>query len=70
MFEGAGEKSLRLHEHYRQVAAECGCHFFDAGCVIRTSDIDGVHLGAGEHGKLATALAAQVRHIFADLDCT
>ncbi|RME79682.1 MAG: hydrolase [Chloroflexi bacterium] len=63
MFAGAAEKSRRLARHYRQVAAEYGCHFFDTGQVIVSSDLDGIHLEAGEHRKLAEALAGQVRKI-------
>jgi lysophospholipase L1-like esterase len=61
LFEGAGEKSLRLAPAYRRVADKAGCTFFDAGAVIVSSDIDGIHLEASEHAKLGEALADAVR---------
>jgi lysophospholipase L1-like esterase len=64
-FEGAEEKSRKLAAYYRGVSIEHGCHFFDAGGVVSTSDIDGVHLDPAEHSKLGAALADQVRRILA-----
>ncbi len=61
MFEGAGPKSKRLGEHYRELAGLYGCAFLDAGQVIVSSDIDGIHFEAGEHGKLGRAVAEQVK---------
>ena len=61
MFEGAEEKSRRLAKHYARVAQERGCAFFDAGTVIVSSAIDGIHLEPGEHQKLGKAVAAHVR---------
>lgn len=63
MFEGAEEKSRQLARHYRSVASEFGCHFLNTGEIIRSSDIDGIHLEAGEHAKLGAAVAAQTRSI-------
>jgi lysophospholipase L1-like esterase len=63
MFEDALEKSRKLSEHYRRTAAECGCEFLDAGEVIVSSDLDGIHLEAGQHLKLGKAIAQRVREI-------
>lgn len=63
MFEGAEAKSVRFAEHYRRVAAERGCTFLDAGEVIVSSDLDGIHLEGGEHAKLGEAVARKVRAI-------
>jgi len=63
MLEGGTAKSKRLAGHYQRVAAEYGCQFLDAGSVIVSSDIDGVHFEKGEHHKLGLAVAAQVRRI-------
>jgi lysophospholipase L1-like esterase len=63
MFEGAAAKSHRLSAHYQRVAAERGCHFLDAGQVVVSSDIDGIHFEAGEHRKLGIAVAAAVKKI-------
>lgn len=59
-FAGAATKSAGLAEAYRQVAAELGCPFFDAGTVITVSPIDGVHLDADQHLALGRALANEV----------
>ena len=63
MFEGAEVKSSRFAEPYARVAEERGCAFLDAGQVIVSSDLDGIHLEASEHQKLGKAVAAQVREI-------
>ena len=43
-----------------EVATELGCPFFDAGRVVTTSAIDGVHLDADQHLVLAHELAKAV----------
>ena len=60
MFEGALEKSRKLAAHYLEQARLRGCPFFDSGEVIVSSDIDGIHLEAEEHAKLAAAVAERV----------
>jgi len=65
MFEGAVEKSLGLPKYYREHAGLHGCGFFDAGEVIRSSDLDGIHFEAAEHAKLGQAVAAKVKKILA-----
>lgn len=61
MFEGAEEKSRRFPGHYRRFAEQYGCGFLDASEIIASSDLDGIHLEAGEHRKLGEAVAAHVR---------
>ena len=56
-FTGAAEKSAGLAEAYRGVAADLGCHFFDAGSVTAASRVDGIHLDADQHLLLGKALA-------------
>lgn len=63
LFEGGLEKSYRLAEHYARVAQELGCAFMDAGTVIRTSEIDGVHFEPEAHYALGRAVAAKIREI-------
>jgi lysophospholipase L1-like esterase len=63
MFEGSEPKSLRFPQHYQRVAQERGCRFFNAGDVIHSSDLDGIHFEAGEHRKLGQALAGAIREI-------
>ncbi|MCB9159205.1 MAG: SGNH/GDSL hydrolase family protein [Caldilineaceae bacterium] len=63
MFAGAEEKSRLLGAEYARVAQEKGCAFLDAGTVIRSSDLDGIHFAPGEHKKLGDAVAARVRDL-------
>lgn len=63
MFEGSEEKSARFAWHYRRFAWQYGCGFLDAAGVIVSSDIDGIHLEAGEHRKLGGAAAVRVREM-------
>ena len=65
MFEGAELKSCRFAEHYARVAQERGCAFLDTGQVIVSSDLDGIHLEAGEQKKLGVAVAEKVRELLA-----
>jgi lysophospholipase L1-like esterase len=59
-FRGADARSAGLAEVYARVAAEEGCPFFDAGAVVRTSPLDGVHLDADQHLVLGRTLATVV----------
>lgn len=64
IFAGAHEKSLELPRIYRALAAFTGSHFFDAGSVISTDGVDGVHFTADNNRDLGVALATEVRKIF------
>jgi lysophospholipase L1-like esterase len=59
-FAGAAEKGRGAAQAYHKVADELGCSFFDAGTVIRTSPVDGVHLDEADHRMLGKALASPV----------
>jgi lysophospholipase L1-like esterase len=63
MFEGAAAKSKLFAQEYGRVAQLMGCHFFDAGSVIVSSDTDGIHFDAAEHVKLGHAVTDKVREI-------
>ena len=63
MFAGSGEISLKLAARYRQFADEIGCAFLDAGSAVSSSDLDGIHLEASEHAKLAEAVARRVKEL-------
>jgi lysophospholipase L1-like esterase len=63
MFRGGAEKSRELAARFRERAALLGCPVFDAGSVVTTSDIDGVHWAADQHARLGAALAAEVRRL-------
>jgi lysophospholipase L1-like esterase len=57
----AVELSQKLSPHYRACAKERGAAFFDAGNVVRSSPVDGLHWEAEEHRKFAEAMAKEVR---------
>jgi lysophospholipase L1-like esterase len=59
-FAGAEEKSLRFAECWRGSAELLGAGFFDAGSVVSSSEIDGIHLDAASHRALGEALAAVI----------
>ena len=63
MFEGAEAKSRKFSGHYRLIAEEYGCSFMDAGEIMVSSDLDGIHFEASEHQKLGKAVAAAVKNI-------
>lgn len=54
-------ESERLSPLLRQLAAEIGVEFFDAGTVATSSPIDGVHLSAEATLAIGQALVAPVR---------
>ena len=56
-FVGGEEKCVGLAEAYREVAASLDCAFFDAATVTTSSQVDGVHLDAGQHATLGEAMA-------------
>ncbi len=61
-FEG-DDRCAGLAEEYSNISNELGCHFFDAGEVIKPSPFDGVHLDANGHHKLGDALLKKVSEI-------
>ena len=63
MFDGASEKSLEFASHYARVAREAGCAFLDAGSVIVSSPLDGIHFEASQHLKLGRAVAEKAKEL-------
>jgi lysophospholipase L1-like esterase len=61
MFAGNEEKSKQLGPQYRMVAHSLGVDYLDAGTIIKSSDLDGVHLDADQHGLLGKAMASAVK---------
>jgi len=59
-FEGGERKCAGLAAAFQDVCNELRCHFFDAGTVISSSHVDGVHLDAAQHATLGEALAEVV----------
>jgi lysophospholipase L1-like esterase len=64
MFEGGSEKSRQFAKHYQAIAALFDGHFLNAGDVIASSDIDGIHFDPGQHQLLGEAMASKVQSIF------
>ncbi len=62
-FREGVEKSRQLAEYYAVTARFYGCHFLDAGKVVTTSSIDGVHWEEEENAKFAYALAQEILRI-------
>lgn len=60
-FEGGETKCVGLSAAYRAVCAGVGCHFFDAGSVVASSNVDGVHLDLDQHLTLGRAMAEVVK---------
>lgn len=63
MFAGGAVKSQAFGTHYKAVAARLGVGFLDAGAVIGSSRIDGIHFDLPEHQKLGQAIAAAVNKL-------
>jgi hypothetical protein len=45
------------------VAEQRGCGFLDAGQIIASSGVDGIHLDVEAHTKLGQAVAQRVREM-------
>ena len=62
-FYGADHLSEELGDLYSEIATQWGIEFFDAGDVIATSPVDGVHFEKEAHQTLGTALAKKITTI-------
>jgi len=56
-FTGGEHKCIGLAKSYEDVCKVLDCSFFDSSSVIKSSDIDGVHLDAEQHIILGQTLA-------------
>lgn len=61
LFAGGRVKTLQLADAYRRLAGFLGVPFFDAGSVVSTGGVDGIHLTADDNRTLGAALAPVVR---------
>ena len=61
---GAEEKSRQLPSVLGTFCEENNIRMFNAGDVVRTSPVDGIHWEPEEHRKLGVAVAAEVLRIF------
>jgi lysophospholipase L1-like esterase len=60
IFAGGAAKSRRLGAVYAELAAREGLAFLDAGAVIGSSPLDGVHFEAEAHARLGRAVAEAI----------
>lgn len=67
-FAGGREKTIELARVYEALATFMGVEFLDAGSVIRTEGIDGIHFTEKNNLDLGIALARRVRHILEAAD--
>jgi lysophospholipase L1-like esterase len=65
MFEGADRKSRQLAPVLEAVAKSCGAGFLDAGQVVQSSPIDGIHFEAEAQAALGQAVAKALPAFFA-----
>ncbi|MBZ0298543.1 MAG: SGNH/GDSL hydrolase family protein [Anaerolineae bacterium] len=61
MFAGGVETSRQLAPHYQKVAQDYGVFFLNAGDVIQSSSVDGIHFEPEAHQALGKAVAEKVR---------
>ena len=61
LFKGGLEKSAELAHHYRALATFLGIPFVNAGEIITTGGVDGIHLTAENNEALGKALAREVK---------
>ncbi len=67
-FLGALEKSKALAGIYQGIAAENGFGFVDLAQIAVASEVDGVHLEAEEHNKIAECLCPMVKSMLKAAD--
>ena len=65
-FRGADEKSRLFARYYALQAGYNGLPFIDTGAVVRSSDVDGIHLDAEELPKIAAAVLTKIRELLDD----
>jgi len=63
MFKGGLEKSKQLPPLYEAVTKMGGAEFLNAGSVVSTDGVDGLHLASESEKKLGAAVAAKVKEI-------
>ncbi len=63
LFAGGAEKSKEFAGYYTLRAEELGCEFFDAGSVVNSSPIDGIHWQADQHKKMADEISIKLKEM-------
>ena len=62
--ENSIQKSRELAGIYYEIARRYDCYYMNAAVYVEASKVDGLHLDAKNHKKLADAIATKVREIF------
>ncbi|MES2933207.1 MAG: SGNH/GDSL hydrolase family protein [Pseudomonadota bacterium] len=65
-FASAESKCLGLAAAFAQVCIDLDCNFYDAGTLVTSSAVDGVHLDAPQHAVLGHAIAGVVMPLLDD----
>lgn len=65
LFHGGRDKTLALPEKYRSLAQFLNIPFFDAGTVMATEGVEGIHFSKNNNAVLGRAMAGEVRSLFA-----
>lgn len=61
MFAGAVPKAPKLPALYADIVERYGCHYLEAGTIIKSSDLDGIHWEADAHRTLGLAVADKIK---------
>ncbi len=60
IFRGGADVSRGFATRYREAAERQGCGFLDAGAIIESTPVDGIHFEAEAHATLGRAIAEAV----------
>ena len=63
-FSGAEQKTKELAEKYRALSEISGSHFLNAGEIICTNGVDGIHFSEQNNLDLGKAVAEKIKQIF------
>jgi lysophospholipase L1-like esterase len=63
LYEGGRDKTIELAPRYATLAAFLGVSFVDAGTVVSTDGIDGIHFTSKNNTALGVRLAEEVRAV-------
>lgn len=64
MFLGGARKSQELGARFAEVARRCGAAYLDAGTIVESSTVDGIHLDSDSHRTLGVAVASVIARLF------
>jgi lysophospholipase L1-like esterase len=64
LFENGHEKTKELAMHYQSLASFFGVNFLNAGDLITTDGVDGIHFTPENNAVLGNAVAVKVKSIF------